>query len=215
MIAMRTLHRVLVMLAAMFTASVATAEDQPPARKSQEAAAAQGLAILRALAVDRSRDFGFSAANADRTTLGKPLAVYSVALDALKEFRAGENASNLIEQSPAAFYPVLLDGTVRAGVRVEDTSAGWEPARVGNEGLAASVDRARQALPSPDDPAIALVQVLALNLVFVGQKTGDDWTLVPVIDDASVELKAGTPEPAERIFARLAPLAARHNGQPT
>jgi hypothetical protein len=215
MIAMSRLQTVLVMLSALLTASVAQTQDPPPARKSQEAAAVQGLEILRALAADRSRDLGFTAANADRTTLGKPLAVYSVALDALRQYRAGESASDLIGQSPAAFYPVLLDGSVRAGVRVENTPAGWEPARVGNAGLAVSVDRARHALPSPDDPATALVQVLALNLVFVGQKSGADWVLVPVIDDASVELKAGTPEPAERIFARLVTLAARHNGQPT
>jgi len=212
---MRTLHTVLVMLLALFVSSVAQTQEQAPALKSQEAAAAQGLAILRSLSADRTRDLGFTQANADRTTLGKPLSVYSVNLDALREYRTGEDASDLIEQSPAAFYPVLLDGTVRTGVRVENSPAGWEPARVGNAGLATSVDRARHALPSPDDPAVALVQVLALNLVFVGQKTDAEWILVPVIDDPSVELKAGTPEPASSIFARLAILAARHNGQPT
>jgi hypothetical protein len=215
MIAMRNLQTVLVMLSALLTSVVAQTQDRQPALKTQEAAAAQALEILRSLSEDRSRDLGFTAANADRTTLGAPLAVYSVDLEALKEFREGQNASDLIGKSPAAFYPVLLDGTVRTSVRVENTTAGWEPARVGNAGLAMAVDRARHALPSPDDPTIALVQVLALNLVFVGQKTGADWVLVPVIDDASVELKAGTPEPAERIFARLATVAARHNGQPT
>jgi hypothetical protein len=109
----------------------------------------------------------------------------------------------------------MLEGAVRSGVRVENAGAGWEPARVGNSGLATAVDRARRALPSPDDSATALVQVLALNLVFVGQKTASGWQLAPVIDDASVELKVGKAETASSVFVRLAPLAARHNGEPT
>jgi hypothetical protein len=138
-----------------------------------------------------------------------------VDLAALKEFRAGGDADAILKSSPSAFYPVLLDGAVRSGVRVENTGTGWEPVRVGNSGLAISVDRARRALPLPDDAATALVQVLALNLLFVGQKTADGWRLAPVIDDPSVELKVGTAETAASVFARLAPLAARHNGEPT
>ena len=50
----------------------------------------------------------------------------------------------------------------------------------------------RHALPKPDDTATALVQVLALNLVFVGQRDASGWLLAPVIDDPSVDLKVGT-----------------------
>jgi hypothetical protein len=77
------------------------------------------------------------------------------------------------------------------------------------------VDRARRALPRPDDSATALVQVLALNLVFVGQRDATGWQLAPVIDDASVELRVGKAEPAASVFARLVALAARQNGDPT
>jgi len=213
---MRKLHSLLVILSALFAAAVAPAQDVPRVTKTQEAAAAQGLAILRSLASEKSRDLGFTSdAEAARATLGSPLSVYNVELAALKDFRAGGDASALLKPSPAAFYPVMLEGTVRSGVRVENTGAGWEPARVGNSGLATAVDRARRALPSPDDSATALVQVLALNLLFVGQKTGSGWQLAPVIDDASVELKVGTAESASCVFVRLAPLAARHNGEPT
>ena len=212
---MRKLHSLLVALSALLAAAVTPAQDASRVNKTQEAAAAQGLAILRSLASEKSRDLGLaSEAEAARAALGSPLAVYNVELAALKDFRGGD-ASALLKPSPAAFYPVVLEGAVRSGVRVENTGAGWEPARVGNSGLATAVDRARRALPSPDDAATALVQVLALNLLFVGQKTASGWQLAPVIDDASVELSVGKAEPASSVFIRLAPLAARHNGEPT
>lgn len=194
----------------------ATAQERSGEAKSAEAAAARGLAILRAMTSDESRELGFtSSAEAARATVGAPLPVYSVELAALRNFKSGNDAGALLKAVPAFFYPVLLDGTVRSGVRVENNGTGWETTRVGNAGLATAVARAQLALPMPDEPETALVQVLALNLVFVGQRNAGEWMLVPVIDDASVKLKAGSAERAADVLARLAPLAARHSGDPT
>lgn len=206
----------LLLICLALLAVTASAQDASRTNKTQEAAAAQGLALLRALAGDKASDLGFKSSNdAARATLGTPLAVYNVDLAALKNFAAGGDASSLLRASPAAFYPVVLDGAVSSGIRVENTGAGWEAARVGNAGLATAVDRARHALPKPDDTATALVQVLALNLVFVGQRDASGWLLAPVIDDPSVDLKVGKAEPAASVFVRLAPIAARQNGDPT
>jgi hypothetical protein len=206
----------LLLISLAMLAAAASAQDIPRTNKTQEAAAAQGLALMRALAGDKASDLGFKSSNdAARATLGTPLAVYNVDLAALKNFTSGGDASALLKPSAAAFYPVLLDGAVSSGVRVENTGAGWEAARVGNAGLATAVDRARRALPKPDDAATVLVQVLALNLVFVGQKDASGWLLAPVIDDPSVDLKVGNAEPAATVFVRLAPIAARQNGDPT
>jgi len=194
----------------------AIAQDRSGEAKSAEAAAAQGLAILRAMSSDDSRELGFaSSAEAARATVGAPLPVYSVELAALRDFKPGNDAGALLKAVPAFFYPVLLDGTVRSGVRVENNGSGWDTTRIGNAGLATAVARARLALPKPDDPDTALVQVLALNLVFVGQRSSGDWLLAPVIDDASVKLKVGSAERAADVLARLAPLAAQHTGDPT
>jgi hypothetical protein len=184
--------------------------------ESAEAAATQALAILRAMASDNTRELGFtSSAEAARATLGAPLSIYSVDLAALRAFKPGDDGAALLKSVPAVFYPVLLDGSVRSAVRVEKSGTGWDATRVGNAGLATAVARARRALPIPDDPDTALVQVLALNLVFVGQKDASGWLLAPVIDDASVKLKVGFVERATDVLARLAPLAARHTGDPT
>jgi len=51
--------------------------------------------------------------------------------------------------------------------------------------------------------------------VFVGQKRTDGWLLSPVTDDSSVKLTVGTVEHAADVMARLAPIAAQHNGEPT
>jgi hypothetical protein len=210
---------ILLMGALALLAVIAQAQNQePPTRggKSQEAAAAQGLALLRGLSGDKATELGFKSSNdAARATLGTPLAIYNVDLSALKNFRPGGDASALVRPASAAFYPVVLDGSVASGVRVENTGNGWEAARVGNAGLATAVDLARRALPRPDDASTALVQVLALNLVFVGQRDATGWQLAPVIDDASVDLRVGKAEPAASIFGRLVEIAARQNGDPT
>lgn len=211
---MRTLLLITLALAASLAAQ---AQESPgdPGDKTQEAAAAQGLALMRALAADQSRELGMSSDDAQRATLGTPLPVMSVNLAALGKFKAGDDAAALLKGSNAAFYPVLLNGDARASVRVENAGAGWEMARVGNAGLAAAVERARRSLPSPDAPTVTLVQVLALNLVFVGQPDASGWQLSPVADDASVDLHAGKTEPAAKVFERLAPIAARHTDEPT
>jgi hypothetical protein len=197
-------------------AVMAFSQETPRDALTQEAAATQGLALLQALSGEKPREAGFnSGADAARATLGTPLAVFNVDLRALSTFKSGDDAGALIIPSPAAFYPVLVDGTVRSSVRVEKSGAGWEPARVGNAGLAAAVAAGRRAFTGSEDKATALVQVLALNLLFVARKEADGWQLAPVVDDGSVDLKVGRAEPAASVFARLAPIAARHNGDPT
>ncbi len=196
--------------------AAALAQNVSVQDKSPEAAAAQGLAVLRGLVGDNTRELGFtSSAEAARATLGAPLSVYSVDLNALRAFKPGDDAGALLRSVPAKFYPVLLEGSVRSSVRVENTGAGWDAARVGNAGLATAITLARRALPRPDDPGTALVQVLALNLLFVGQQAAGDWLLAPVVDDASVKLKVGSAETAADVMARLVPLAAQLTGDPT
>jgi hypothetical protein len=197
-------------------AAVALAQEVPRGVVTQEAAATRGLALLRTLSAEKPREAGFgSGADAARATLGTPLAVYNVDLRALSAFKPGDDAGALIVPSPAAFYPVLVDGAVRSSVRVEKSDAGWEAARVGNAGLAVAVATGRRAFAGSGDSDTALVQVLALNLLFVARKEADGWQLAPVVDDSSVDLKVGRTERAASVFARLAPIAARHNGDPT
>lgn len=197
------------------TSICAPAQEARRGENTPEFAAAQGLAVLRALSAEQSKNTGLTATEVERATLGRRLAVMNVELDALRRFKAGDDVAPLLRPSSSAYFPVLLDGSVRSGIRVEDDGRGWEVARVGNSGLATAVDRARRSLPSPDDASVTLIQVLALNLVFVAQRTSEGWQLSPAVDDASVELKVGKVESAATVFARLAPIAARLTGEPT
>ncbi len=212
---MRKSHLLLSVLAALLVAGAQGQDKDMSREKTQEAAAMQGLAMLRVLTPENARELGLSTADAARATLGTPLPIYSVDLAVLRNFRPGADAAALIKPSAAAFYPVLLDGGVRSSVRVERGNTGWEAARVGNAGVATAIDRARRALPAPDAATTSLVQVLALNLLFVAQQDASGWLLAPVVDDASAGLTVGKAEPAANVLARLAPIAARHNGEPT
>ena len=141
--------RKLLLTTLALAASLASAQqaDSPRAR-TQEAAAAQGLALLQALAAGKSREVGMSSADAARATLGKPLDVASVALAALRNYKPGDDPAVLIQPSPEAFYPVMLDGGVRSSVRVENGDGGWQAVRVGNSGLASALAAERLVKPN-------------------------------------------------------------------
>jgi hypothetical protein len=213
---MKSSRLLLTALAMTFVACLAHAQERPPVAGSQEVAAVQSLALLRSLARERNaQELGFaSAEEAARATLGAAMSVYDVGLDPLRKFKPGDDAGKLLEAREAAFYPVLLDGSVRASVRIEISAKGWAPARVGNTGLAVAVDKARKVLPAPEAD-VALVYVPALNLAFVGQKSAAGWLLVPVRDDASVDLRMDKAEAAASVFTRLAPIALQHDGEPS
>ena len=64
----------LLLISLTMLAAAASAQDVPRTNKTQEAAAAQGLALMRALAGDKASDLGFKSSNdAARATLGAPL----------------------------------------------------------------------------------------------------------------------------------------------
>ena len=189
-------------------------EDTLAPLPTADAAAAQGLEILRAVvATQDAGELGFaSREDVARAALGPPMPVFVVGLDALRAYAAGADAKRIVEPVKSVVYPVLVDGEVRSSITVEGQDSGWSMASVGNSALVMAVAKVRRSISAEK---VAMVRVLALNLVFLGEESATGWRLTPILDDTSVKLRAGVSETAADVFARLAPIARAHNGLPT
>jgi hypothetical protein len=196
----------------------------PPAQAEMQApglrrAADAGLGELRRLAAAGSfRELGFeSAGEARGATLGAPLPVYLVRLDALRKYEAGADPERLLTRIPRLLIPVLIGGRARSSIALEGPPERLAAVSFGSPALIeALVDAARQSAERSGVPPRDhfLVHVAALNAYYVGHREGSALVLTAVDEDAASDLAAGGSAPAARIFAALAATARSANGLP-
>jgi hypothetical protein len=188
---------------------------------SQAASAATaGLATFRELVLKQKnfREMGFeSAEELDRATLGQPLVSLMVRLDELGEYKLGTDPITLLHDAKQLMYPVLIDGRVRSSVTVTPNEKGWMATGFGSAGKASVAFKtrdmsARSAQLAPE--AMALVEVRAMSLVFIGHLTSDVLVLTPLMDYPAFGLKAGAPVKAADVFVRLAPATRAYRDAP-
>lgn len=175
-------------------------------------AASEGLGELAALARETPQQRGgLTAEEAARAQLLPPIRVLFVPLDALKAYTAGADPRALLRDTGTIFYPVAVDGNVRSSVAVARSGGRWKPVEIGRAKLATAVEAVRASTPD----VTAIVHVPALNLVFVASENGGTLRLISLQNSPENELRFGEGDTADRILARLVPLAQRNNGDPT
>jgi hypothetical protein len=187
---------------------------------NSSAAAAYGLETLRkAVGPDNYRELGFASIDElSGARLGSPLHVFFVRLDRLREFSAGADPNPLFTDNRQDHYPVQVGDQARAAIVTEQVPQGWTTVSMGNAGLARQIDRVRKAMPRsgasrPENDA--LVQVPALGIFFLGnRRTDGSWELTPLVDQPSLQLRAGATMPAGQALAALVPAARAYNGLP-
>lgn len=183
-------------------------------------AAAAALATFQTLVnADNFRELGFeSPSEVSGVRLGAPLHVFVVQLDQLQAYEPGSDPNGLLTDIRQDYYPVESDGQARVGIVVEEIEQGWRTASMGNAGLAKRIAAARTAVAEsvvPKPAELAVVEVPALGVYFLGhQGKGGRWQLTPLVDQPSLDLKAGATQPADRVFAALLPAAKNYNGLP-
>lgn len=186
-------------------------------RESRSAAAA-GLESLRTLAATNYRALGFtSPTEAAGTSLGDPLVVYDVPLDSLRVFGPTTDPTKLLRESGRVIYPVMLGSATRSSIQLSREGTSWHPVAFGGPSATAQLVSHRAALTSNNampSAAVFVVRVLALNVQFLGSRSGADLTLVPVVDDPRGRWKAGARMSAKDVFTLLAPDARAANGLP-
>ena len=177
-----------------------------------ESAATQALATFRTLVnAQNYKDFGFESADELASArLGVPLRVYFVRLDQLREYQPGSDPNRLLNDLNQMNYPVLSRDKVRSSVVVQQVDNRWRLSKLGQGGLAQQIAAVRKnpagTVPDPTAQQF-IVHVGALGLYFLGHREGDKLMLTPVTVPTGLNLRAGTPAPAEEVFAALLPLA--------
>ncbi|MBI4995958.1 MAG: hypothetical protein HZC22_03485 [Rhodocyclales bacterium] len=161
------------------------------------------------------RQLGFDSPDeVKQAQLGAPIHVFMVRLDQLKAYGSRDKPDALLSETNEVLYPVEVSGRIRTGLRMRMVDGAW---RLSSFGASAKT----QALGAASKRAFALskvtagdqvaVDIPALQLHFMGYHDArGNLMLLPAADDTRFKLKAGTAEPAQRVFARLAPFAKRY-----
>jgi hypothetical protein len=216
---------VAVLLAAlMFTAcsrgaAQSRTEQKPPVHPDAQMAATRGLETLRRLVTaDNARDMGFdSPAEAASATLGDPVRVQMVRLDALRQYEAGADPGRLLTEANKVIYPVAVKDQVKSSIVIEGSGNQWKASSFGGPHLVRQVARYKADVTARLRPAaesLTVVHVAALNVYFLGYRVDGRLMLTPLENHPNYRLEAGSSLPAEQVFAALAPIARNYNALP-
>jgi hypothetical protein len=200
----------LILAMACFLGGCQTSRSHPHPSTSQDTAAQQGLATLRQVVnAGNYASLGFGSPEEVRqATLGEPLQVFRVQLDALRAFTGKTDPETLLVDIRRSMYPVKVGDRVATSVFVIGAGKGWRASELGNAAVAQLVSRYRHGAGD------FVVHVPALKAYFVANRVEGKLMLTPVMDDPRTQLKAGETLPAEVVFVRLQQAAEGYNGLP-
>jgi hypothetical protein len=194
-------------------------EHKPPVHPDAQTAATRALDTLRKLVTaDNAKDMGFDApAEAATATLGVPVRVQMVRLDALRAYVAGADPGGLLTEANRVIYPVSVNDQVKSSIVVEGSGNQWKASSFGGPHLVRQMARYRADVTARLKPAadsVTLVHVAALNVYFLGYRVDGRLMLTPLENHPEYRLEAGSSVPADQVFATLVPIARNYNGLP-
>jgi hypothetical protein len=184
--------------------------SQPRPNHSQATAAQHGLATLRQIVnAGNYASLGFeSEAEVRQATLGEPLQVYRVQLDALRAFTENTDPETLLVDIRRSLYPVKVGDRVATSIFVTGSREGWRASELGNAAVARLVSRYRHGAGD------FVVHVPAMKSWFVADRVEGKLMLTPVMDDPRTKLRAGETLPADVVFLQLKAASEGYNGLP-
>ena len=184
--------------------------SQPRPNHSQATAAQHGLATLTQIVnAGNYASLGFdSEAEVRQATLGEPLQVYRVQLDALRAFTANTDPETLLVDVRRSLYPVKVGDRVATSIFVTGSREGWRASELGNAAVARLISRYRHGASD------FVVHVPAMKSYFVADRVEGKLMLTPVMDDPRTKLRAGETLPADVVFLQLQQASEGYNGLP-
>lgn len=201
----------LLLMATQIDAQVPVKEVQPVALSS--------LDTLKQLVTrENYRQMGFDSPEEVRSaTLGTPLQDFIVRLDRLKEYEPGRRPDELLTPTSQVIYPVVVNGQARSSITISKIKERWQAVSFGGPNfikLVSTTLMESSKVTRLDYSSYFIVRVPSLNLFFLGFRSDNELNLVPLMDDARLEFKAGVGMKAERVFSAILPDAKAHNGLP-
>jgi hypothetical protein len=193
--------------------------QKPETQPDPQAAATRALDPLRKLVTAQTyRDLGFDdPSEAASATLGEPIRVSMVRLDALRQYEAGRDPERLLTDAGRVIYPIEVKNQVKSSIIVEGVAGQWKATSFGGPHLVRQIARFRSdvnARIKPAQDSMSVVHVAALNLYFLGYRVDGRLMLTPLESQTNYKLEAGAVLRADQVFATLAPFARSYNGLP-
>ncbi len=201
--------------AAVLAVTVVMHSASPSAAQLPQAAteeAQRSIAVLQRLASERGyQGLGFeSLEEVKSATLGAPLQVFMVGLDALRDYQSQTDPNSLLIDEHRLIYPVVVGGQQRSSITMQELEGKWEIASIGRPRLANAIALTRQGVIKSTNAPIEStfgVEVPALNLFFIGYRADGKLSLTPVFGDPSLKIEEGQSMEAHTVFGALAPAA--------
>ncbi|ATB40234.1 hypothetical protein CYFUS_005682 [Cystobacter fuscus] len=162
------------------------------------------------VSASNARSLGFQGPEEASTgTLGEPIPVFMVSLERLQRYQ-GEDPGRLLLDLQRVVYPVQVEGEVRSLVEVQSTRGRWETVQIGGAQKSRLMEKHRRGVMRTAGARVSdffELRVPALHLVFLAHHGAEGLVVTPLLDEASLGLRAGQPELASQVFSRLAPRA--------
>lgn len=192
-------------------------QELRPIPEAADKAAATALQTFQGLVTrDNFQQMGFDKPEDIRTArLDRPLRQFLVPLDRLRNYAPGSDPATLMTGGDSLLYLVLVGSEVKSSIVLENAPSGWKATSFGAPRFARFVATARSQGGAGAVAGDFVVRIPALNLFFLGQRSGSNLVLVPLVEDTRLPLKGGAPGSATEIFEKLVPLARAHNDLPT
>ncbi len=151
---------------------------------------------------------GFSSKDEiSKAQLGEPLKIYIVRLDQLQKYNENTNPNELLTEQQKYIYPVTVNGDTKSSLSVARFNDEWKSSSFGSPNYIMMLAKFRSNNSF-------VVNVLALNLSFIGTREDNKLMLTPIMDYPTFDFKAGQTMPAEDVFKRILPEAREHDGLP-
>ena len=106
---------------------------------------------------------------------------------------------------------------MKSSIIVEGSGNEWKASSFGGPHLVQQMARYRTDVTTRLNAAadsVTVVHVAALNLYFLGYRVDGRLMLTPLENHPDYKLEAGSSQPADQVFAALAPIARNYNGLP-
>jgi len=217
------MKRIIITLVAvlMLLSQVAAQDSDLPTKEIKDIATKALSSFSQLITRDNYKAMGFNTLEDVRKAKlddDEPMmGVFNIRLDDLKEYSQGNDPNRLIKASDQAIYPVTVDRKVRTSVEIVKGKEGWTIGRLGGPNtIKLFTDTRKRVVEAAGIKASEcfVVQVLSLNLNFIGYRAENLILLAPVLDDKEYDFKAGISIPIKDAINAILPAAQKHDGLP-
>lgn len=180
----------------------------------------ESMGTLRSIVNDENAQaMGFrSSQEAATATPGVPIPVLMIQLDELRKYQRGGNVRALFKNHQQYLVPVTVGNEVRSSITLQRQGERINAISYGSSNLVRSLDDTRQKVAKElnvAEPQFYAVHVAALRKYFIAyDDSAGQLMLVPVMDDAELNQKAGRALAAEEALISLQAVALRYNDLP-